>query len=780
MNWSRLAFRLLLGRRAPITRGSITLSAIEAPVSIRRDRWAVPFIEAQTDVDAWYALGFCHGQDRAFQLEALLRVARGTLAEVIGPDGLPIDRLSRRIGFVRAAERQRELLVPAIQEGLAAYAAGITDGATRGMGRPAHEYALLRSKPSPWTAVDVLAVGKLQSFVLATNWDVELARLKILTEDGPEALADLDPAYPEWQPVASPPGAPAGPAVDRLAEDLAAFSGAVRIGGGSNNWALAGSRTRSGRPLLANDPHLSPVLPSHWYLCHLRTPGWSLAGASFAGIPGMLVGHNGFCAWGITVGMIDNTDLFIEELGPDGRSVLQGDTVVPCEVRLEEISVKGAEPVREEVLITPRGPIVGPTLEGEVGVISLRAVWLDDVPIEGLFRLHRVRSFEEFRQAFAEWPAISLNMAYADQSGGIGWQLVGRAPIRRKGHGAVPMQGRDPEADWEGAVPFDELPHLVDPGSGFVATANTKPVSDGTGPFLGVDWIDGYRLARIVEELESHTDWDFEETRALQLDVQSIPWREMREIVLAAPAASPETEQGLALLHAWDGRVTGESPAAAVFEEFVAEMTRRVAAARAPRSAEYAIGLGFSPLAPGTAFAARRVGHLVRLLREQPAGWFERSWEEEIGSALGAAVRRLRETRGSDSGSWSWGRVRPLTLQHPMGVRKPLDRVFNRGPLSCGGDPNTVAQASVDPRLPAANPGFIASLRMILDVGNWEENLFCLPGGQSGNPCSPHYDDQLPLWLTGDGFRIAWSEEEIARRTVETLELLPAPNINPR
>ena len=765
---------MLLGRRLPIATGTLEVAGITGPVLIRRDGRGIPYIEAQSDGDAWYGLGFCHGQDRAFQLEILLRFACGTLAEMVGTKALPLDRLARRIGFRHAAEPQMEALSVENRRILQGYAQGVTDGATLGCRRRAHEFALLRAHPTPWSAADVLAVGKLFAFNLASNWDSELARLKILTEDGPEAMAALDPTYPEWLPVTSPPGALAGRAADRLAADIAVFYAAVGQGGGSNSWAIAPSRTATGRAILANDPHLPPVLPPYWYLARVSTPEWAAGGASFVGAPGFPAGHNGTAAWGVTAGLVDNTDLFIEEIGPDGRSVREGDGFVPCEARREVIRVKGGAVLEEEVLVTPRGPIIGPALEGDVGSISLRATWLAPGPARGLFDIHRARSFEEFRSAWVEWPFASFNMVYADVSGTVGWQLVGDAPRRRKGWGTFPLHGWDPEVGWEEApIPFDEMPYLSGPEAGFVATANNQPTYEGTGPFLGFDWIDGYRQARIVEAMDASRDWDVDGVRAFQMDLKSLPWRELRDIVLATPAEADEARQALALLREWDGVLDANSAGAAVFELFVSEMVQRVVEAKAPRAARWALGRGFTPLLPTSMFAVRRLGHLVRLVREQPEGWFKRPWPQEIEDALASVVRTLKGRYGSDTNKWAWGRIRPLTLRHRFGERKLINRVFNLGPLPWGGDANTVSQAGAEPTAPTANPLWIASMRMVVDVGNWEACRFALPGGQSGNPLSPHYDDLLPLWRQGDGVPIAWSEAEVNRVARSTMRLVP-------
>jgi penicillin amidase len=770
----RLLMRRFLGRRLPLTEGQLEVPGIEDPISIRRDRWGIPHIEASNERDAWFGVGFCHGQDRAFQLETLLRVVRGTLAELIGKDGIPMDRLSRRIGFSRQVDLQFSRLQLDIQEVFRAYARGVTAGGSAGLRRTPHEFALLLSRPTPWEATDVVGIVRLQSFLFATNADAELARLKILLAEGPEVLSALDPSVePVREGAVAEPEVSSG--IDCLNSDLEAFAHLLAPGGASNSWCVSPGRTSTGRAVLANDPHLPPVLPAPLYLVHVTTPEWATAGATLVGGPAVVAGHNGFAAWGLTAALFDNTDLFQEHIGPDGGSVRSGDGYVPCEVLHERIDVRRGKPLTERVVITPRGPIVGPALGGEMGALSLRVFWLDNLPFEGFLRSHKARSFEEFRRSFAYWPAPAFNLTYADRDGNIGWQLVGAVPIRRKGYGTIPLPGWDPEVGWDPEpVPFEDMPYLFNPQEGYLATANTRPYPDLDKPFLGVDWVDGYRLWRILELLGKRADWDVRSSQAMQLDQLSLSWRDdMRDIVLAAPCSDKDSVTARELLESWSGEVTAESPAATVFEFFVAEMAQRVAMAKAPRSAGWVLGQGFAQLLPSTTFSFRRVGHLVGLLRSRPDGWFARSWDEEIADALGAVTRKLKARWGEDPAGWAWGRARPVILRHPVGEKKPMDQVFNIGPINIGGDQDTIAQVSVDPSNPVADPAFIAGLRMVIDVGDWDASRFILPAGQSGNPMSPHYEDQLPLWQSGQGVPIAWSSQEVEKATVATLTLSP-------
>jgi penicillin amidase len=761
MSIAKNVFRLALGERLVTTSGSIVVDGASDSVRIGRDRFGIAYVDASNDADAWFGLGFCHGQDRAFQMEGLLRATRGTLAELVGEDALPIDVLSRRIGFHRSAAAQIASLDQDVAANLEAYARGAYEGATNGGNKPAHEFTLLKAKPTPYEAADVLALMKLMAFLLASNWDSELVRYKILTEDGPDALLALDPTYPDWLPATMPPGKPAGGAMDALAIDLELFGRVVGVGGGSNNWAISGARTASGRPIVANDPHLQPSHPSHWYLARVSTPQWSVAGASLVGAPGMPVGFNGHCAWGVTAGLTDNTDLFLTDIADDGESVRIGGDVVACDTVTETIKVKGGDDVVENVLLTPHGPVIGPALDDAEASIAMRAVWLDTTPVSGLLTTHKATSVAEIKESYRYWPGLPLNVVSADASGDIAWQLVGEAPVRREGYGTMPMQGWDPDVGWEDAtLSVDELPGAVNPVCGFLATANNKPLQGDDGPFISYDFIDGYRVARITERLAERDDWTVNAAGQLQMDQSPIPWREMRAAIVGCGATDPNASLGVEMLESWDGVASLSSSPATVYELLVVEMAQRVVRLKAPGAAEWALGRGHSALTPESIVFTRRTGHLSKLITDQPDGWFAGGWDAEISDAMATVIQRLIDEYGSDTAGWEWGTVRPLSFIHPVGERKPMNKVFNLGPFPWGGDANTVSQAAVSFLDPVENSPFVASMRMVVEVGKWDDNRFVLPGGQSGNPMSPHYDDQLDLYRYGGAVSIAWSEEQ--------------------
>jgi penicillin amidase len=754
----RLGLAAWCGRRLPTASGELAAPGLAGPVTVRRDDWGVPHVEAEFPADAWFGLGFCHAQDRGFQLETLVRVGRGTLAELVGPDGLEVDRLSRRVGFRRSGAAQLEVQDADVRATLAAYAAGVNAGFAVGVRRPPHEFALLGGSPSPWEAADVLAVLAFQAFGLASNLDLELARLRVLAADGEAALRAVDPVG------ATGGGRVSAELLDALAADVAGFRRVAPAGGGSNAWVIAGERTASGKPLLANDPHLPPTAPGIWYLAHLDAPGWAVAGAGLVGTPCVAVGHNGFCCWGMTAALTDNTDLFVEELSGEGRRCRGPGGWEPVEVLGEVIRVKGGPDVTETVLVTPRGPVISPLLPGVTQALSLAAVWLQPLRLRGLLDAPTARSFDQFRRAFAHWPTLPQNVVYADADGTSGYQLVGQLPVRTAGNGLLPQ----PAGGWAGLVPFDAMPVEVNPPAGFRATANDPPAPT-PGAWLGADYCDDSRAAVIRQELAAHTGWTVADCQRLQRDVRSRRWDDLKPVLLGVTPANPDAAEAVELLRDWDGHVTAGSPAATVFELTACGLCGRVAKVLAPAGWETAMGgTGDGPFGYNL-FGERRVQHLVATLRADPGRWAG-VVEEELGSA----VRRLRREFGPGPAWWAWGAVRPLDPRHPL-----LDKVrfvgdlFSLPKLSLGGDGLTVQQMGLRPLQPLAPPHMAPGLRAAFDTADWGRCRFALLGGQSGNPFSRHFADQLQTWQDGGGIPMPWTPAEVLRAAVATLRLSP-------
>jgi penicillin amidase len=782
-HWARRAFQLLLGRRLPQADGELKVAA-RAPLTLRRDAHGVAYVDALNETDAWFGLGFCHAQDRAGQLELTGRAVRGTLSELVGPETLGVDRAVRLIGIQRAARAQLACFDASLQAQLAAYVAGINAAFARGP--RSHEHALLRIPPTPWEPVDVVAFGLLSCCLLPSNWDIEMARLRLLEQDGEEAVRELDPAYPPELPLTSPPGSPAGPRPEYVTRDLDALRALLGHAGGSNAWAVTAHKTATGRPLLANDPHLPAGLPNRGYLARVKCPSFAVAGVSLVGIPAFLSGHNGRAAWGSTAAGVDNVDLFLEELSANGEQVREGDRFVPCTAHTELIPVRGRPPEVLRVRSTARGPIVARAAEphnalfeplpllGRANALSFAATWLSARPTRAVLEFHRLQSFADFRECCAESTGCAYSLVYADADS-IGYVLAAEVPQRKAGYGSLPLPGWAPEVGWQ-AEPIGsrDLPWLENPSTGFVCCANNQPVADaGDAPFLGHDFLDGYRQARISERLQARSDWSIESTGRLQTDVLSLAFRQIERSLLAVPPRDAESARALELLGAWDGRVSGDSVAASVYELFMAELCQRACRVKAPNSWSIAAGAGITKLIPGTCWNARRASFVARLIVEQPPGYFT-SWPHELASVLSHVVQELRRTRGANEQAWAWGELRPLPLAHPFGQQRLLAPIYNRPSLAGYGDGTTVNQAGFEFWQPLRHSTVSAHIRSAIDVGNWSASRFVLLGGQSGNPLSPHYDDLVDPWQKGEGVPIHWEDAALAEHAVHTLRLVPA------
>ncbi len=520
-------------RSLPQVSGQIRLAGLNDRVEIFRDRWGVPHVYARDLQDALFAQGFLHAQDRLWQMELQRRAATGRLSEMFGHRTLDIDRLFRRLGFHRSAQREIDSSGNrTAMDSLVAYCEGV-NAAIRQMKTPPPEFLLLRHEPEPWTLIDSLSWGRLQAWRISSNWDSEILRYMLATRLDVETLAQVEPQYPAGQPLAVPAGAASGPADSALAPrlaDLLPFS----AGGCSNAWAVAGWRTESGKPILASDPHLGPQMPAVWYEVHLEAPDLRVAGASIPGLPGVLIGHNDRIAWGITASFVDVQDLYAERIDSQNPSMYRsGDSWREAQVVSEPIVVKGeTDPWIEEVLVTHHGPIVGPPLGFEDPPLAMSSS-IDRATnsLDGFLELNRAGNWEEFRAALSKLEAPTLNYVYADQDGNIGYQLAGRVPIRGRGEGLLPAPGWDPQYDWKGFIPFEELPNCLNPETGYVVSANNKIVDDDYPFLLSHEWVAGYRAQRLTDLLGNAEDLSVESATEVQLDNYSLPARELVELV---------------------------------------------------------------------------------------------------------------------------------------------------------------------------------------------------------------------------------------------------------
>ena len=779
-------------RSLPPRRAVLRLAGLNATVEVIRDRWGVPHVFAESVRDALFAQGYVQAQDRLWHLELARRLASGRLAEIFGAEAVEADRLLRRVGLHRAARLEVSRAGPEYLSHLEAYSAGVNAFLQTVGRRLPPEFLILRFRPEPWTAADSLAIGKYVDWMLSGNWDTEIVRSWVVERLGPEVAAAVEPLYPAGLPVILPPGSESAglglPLLDELRK-VEELTGAR--GGGSNNWVVDGSRSTTGKPLLANDPHLPLQMPAVWYEVHLKGGDLNVAGVALPGVPGIAIGHNQRIAWGITAAMADGDDLFLERVNPDNPRQYEYDGVwVDGDLLREEIAVRGqAQPVVEEVLVTRHGPIISPAIPGEnrpdadarSGRPAGRALALRTTATEpgqqglAVAALNLAGNWQEFREALRLWPAPPLNFAYADVDGNIGYQMAGLVPRRAKGYGLVPSPGWTGEYDWTGFIPFEELPFAANPDRRYVVTANNQIVDDSYPHFLSAEYVDGYRAQRIAQLLEAKEKHSADDFGAIQNDVYSIPGRELAERMLALHPADEDARRALNFLRVWDGRLTADSVAATIVEAFYLDLLRRTLGEKLGPLTEYFLGREVHPAIPDSTYFLRCASWLLRLVREQPAGWFSgRAWREVMEQSLTDAVAELRRRLGDDMSGWTWGRIHYAPFEHVLGRLRALRPVFNRGPVPVGGDTNTVAQASYLGARPWGVYSFAASYRQIIDLSDFNRSLAILPGGQSGHPASRHYADMIGPWARGDYHPLPFDRAEVERHAEGRLTLTPA------
>ncbi len=769
----------LLRRSVPASKGSVRLEGLDSPVEVFRDRWGVPHIYAGSVKDAMFAQGYVHAQDRLWHMELARRAASGSLAEVFGPVALDADRLLRRVGLRRAAEAELAQVAEEMRENVESYAAGVNAFIEGNRNRLPPEFLILRFRPQPWTPVDGLTIGKFVGWSLSGNWDTEIVRSWIVERLGPEEAARMEPGYPVGAPLIVPPGAECRGLGAPLLEELRKVQELVGAGGGgSNNWVVDGHKSVTGKPLLANDPHLPLQMPSIWYEVHLNGGGANVIGASIPGVPGVIIGHNDRIAWGVTNTMTDGDDLFVEQINPDDpRQYAYGGKWVDGDLVREEIRVRGRrEPVVEEVLVTRHGPIIGPSIPGERRALALRTVVAEPGQhAQSILLLNSAGKWEEFREALRLWPAPAQNFVYADVEGNIGYQMAGLVPLRAKGQGLVPSPGWTGEYEWKGFVPFDELPSVLNPPTHYVATANNKIVDDDYAYFLGAEYLDGYRIQRIVELLEAREKHSLEDFRSIQGDVYSIPGRELVQHLLGLQPADQDARRALNFLRVWDYQLSPDSVAATIVEAFFLQMLRNTVAVKLGPLTDYFVGKEVHPAVPDSFYLQRSASWLLGLMKEAPADWFAgRSWPEVMEQSLEEAVAALRRQLGEDMSRWTWGRVHYAPFEHVLGRVRALQPLFNRGPVPVGGDMNTVAQASYVGSRPFAVHSYTASYRQIIDLSDLNRSVAILPGGQSGHPASRHYGDMIDAWRRVEYHPMLFDRGEIERQAEGRLTLMPA------
>lgn len=757
---SVLAMSAVLRRSYPTVDAEMRLLGLDASAEVLRDVDGVPHIYARTLHDLFYVQGYVTAQDRLFQLDFLRRIGQGRLSEVFGAATLDSDRFLRTLGIYRTALREVDVVAPDTRAALQAYADGVNKFVDTHRDAPPIEFVLLGIGWEPWQPADSAVIGKIMAWDLGGNMQSELVRADVLARLGPEAARVLFPGAPSESPSILSPSGGASLRIPGL-ESLRSVSGAMDdapLGLGSNSWVLSGTRTATGRPLLADDTHLALRNPSIWYLVHLVGAGFDVAGFTVPGAPGVVIGHNARIAWGVANLGPDVQDLYVEQPNPGDLTQFRfGAGFETAETRREEVRVKGRDGVPLDVTVTRHGPVLTPVLEGTKQIVALRWTALEPGHLlDAVYRLDRAASWQDFRAALRDWDVPGQNFVYADIDGHIGYQATGRIPIRAKGDGHVPAPGWTGEYEWTGFIAFDQLPSALDPPEGLIVAANQRVVA--SYPYLLSDeWDPGFRAQRIQQLLATRERWSATDLAAVQSDERDLAADRFLSFLRTLAARSDEAASAQLLLRQWDGAMRADSAAAAIYQAWFRNMVRRT----------FRDKLGDDLYRRYVGLGRNVTLALYDLARTPDAPWFTdlsdpsvRGRDAMAAVALDDALAELRAALGPDPKTWSWGRLHTVTFPHPLGVG-PLERIFNVGPFPIGGDGLTVANGGYSLRTSAYAQSVHASQRLIVDLADFDRALAVYPTGQSGQPFAPHWSDMTAKWLRGQLVALRYSKSKL-------------------
>ena len=770
--------------KQPQRAGELSLSGLQAPVTVDYDERGVPHIQAQNEADMYRALGYVHAQDRLFQMEILRRLARGELAEILGSKLVDTDRLFRTLGIREHADRyaaKLDMNTPASQA-LQAYLDGINQHQAN---HPAPiEFDVLGIDKRPFTTADTLSVAGYMAYSFAAAFRTEPVLTYIRDQLGADYLKAFDL---DWHPqgvVGQPLAAGDWQDLNAIAElsHAALLDAGLPQFEGSNAWAISGSRTASGKPLLAGDPHIRFAVPSVWYEANLSYPGFSLYGHHQALNPVASLGHNRDFAWSITMFQNDDLDLIAEKTNPDNpEQIWHRGQWVALQSREELISVKDAEPVRLTIRRSPNGPIINSALGETVGNIPIAMWWAfletENPILDGFYQLNRAATLEQARIAAEHIEAPGLNVVWANAMGDIGWWAAAKLPRRPAGvNPSFILDGSNGEAEKDGYYPFSANPQEENPERGYILSANYQPVSP-TGMAIPGYYNLADRGQRLDERLRDNSvKWDVQNSQALQLEPGTgYPQRllaplaaDLRAAATGAATGAAEQTQVEQLL-SWDGQHSLDSLAATLFNQLVYQLTYEAMADE--------LGDAFF-----TNLLQTRVldSALPRLAADASSPWWDKRGSEAVESraeivktAWQASLAHLRSTLGDDSQQWTWGSAHTLTHNHPLGQQKPLDKLFNVGPFAAPGGhetPNNLSQ----PVGPAPWPVVYGpSTRRLIDLANAGRALGINPVGQSGVLFDRHFDDQAAAYMRGEYVPMHLDAEAIKANSRSQLILRP-------
>jgi penicillin amidase len=775
--------------------GKLRLSGLSGAVDVVRDAEGIPHIYAQSTDDAYFALGFVHAQDRLWQLELNRRIPAGRMAEILGPGALDADRFLRTLGVRRNAERIFENLSPDARAALDAYAKGINAWLANRSGPLPPEFLLTGAPPpEPWHVADSIGWQTMMAWDLSANWSREVLRMRMAQRLSLQQINEFLPPYPGDAVPATRDYTTLYRELTGTTQQLSHLTSiappSLVDGMGSNNWVVAGALSETGKPLLANDPHLSLSAPGLWYLAHLSAPGLNVIGATLPGLPMVVLGRNDRIAWGFTNTAPDVQDLYIERINPDdGTQYQTPDGWADFKIRSETIKVKGQADVSLDVKETRHGPVITGALpilakaaidtKQHVIAFSWTALRPDDLTLQAGIKLNRARNWQDFLNAAKDFGAPQQSMVFADIEGNIGFIAPAKVPVRKPENdlkGLAPAPGWDARYDWDGFIPFDQLPRQYNPASHRVMTANHKIVADDYPHFLTSEWYLPYRAQRIDQLLDAKPKHSTDSFAQIQKDHVSLAAQELLPRLLATVPRTERARAALTALAAWKGEMDANMTQPLIFHAWTREASRRI----------FADELGEALLKD---YWEQRNIHqpMVNVLtnKEGQGRWCidvskpstdkPQSCDDVLSVSLDEALADLERRYGSDMSQWRWGSAHMAHSEHrPFSKAEMLSRIFDIR-IPAAGDNFTVNAARFslrDDKEPFVTR-HAASLRALYDLSEPENSRFMHSSGQSGNVLSPLYRNFAQRWVDVDYVPMKTVRAEVEKNKLGTLTLSP-------
>jgi penicillin G amidase len=770
--FAMLAGAALFYRAMPAYSGAEKLPGLAAEVRVWRDAYGVPHVFAASMDDAARALGYVHASERMFQMEIMRRVGQGRMAEIRGADLLSVDKFIRTLGFYREADTSFAALSPSAQKRLEAYAEGVNAFLASHALPP--EFLLAGDSPEPWKPADSLVIGKIEAYQLSRSYKIKLLRARLAQKLGSEQESWLFPSRGPSDPITTLPAKSETHASgDSIDDKLGALTAIGQ--GASNEWVIAGSRTLTGKPILANDPHLELSAPILWYLARVVTPEGSLKGATLPGAPVFVLGQNDSIAWGLTTAESNVEDLFVETVDPnDPSKYLTPDGPKPFETRVEIIHVKGGADVTLTIRATRHGPIlsdINSDLKDFVGqrravALAFTGLGERDTTAEAFMRVNSARNWGEFLEALRLYQTPTQNFVYADRAGDVGFLNPGLVPLRKSGDGFGLVDGASGAFDWTGTIPFEQFPELHNPEIGFAFNANNADFPDDHRPSFGQDWEENFRARRIQQFFDTIDKHSLDTSAAMQADHLSLDVKELQPFIATIAPSDERARKAQTMLLIWNAVMDKDRPEPLIYTAFLRSLHKILIEDKTGQ-----------PMKEKGPFAATT---LVSLMRDHPSwcdspGAPDPDCRKALGRALDDGLALLVRRDGADMSAWRWGSEHRALLQHQVFSHVPLlDRLSDLSLPSSGGFYTLDRGGGFEPssEMPFART-HAGGFRGLYDLADPERSRFMIATGESGHIFSPHYGDLAPLWNDVKSFTLAGSEDQLKNGGAQELTLTP-------